>query len=400
MNERVNEQTNSKDEQQGGREVTGRFRGIFNLKRIAFFLFQYANIGGQAVIEGVMMRSPNTFVVSVRKPDGSIRIRQDQWFGLGKKFSFFNRPFIRGALMLFETMANGIISLNYSANLAMSDELKKKALKKGKTPEEYEREQKKSEKVSFSVFLTVFISLLFGLALFVFLPHVLTVVLEKLIGARWGVDSFIFHGVDGVFKAMIFVSYIWLIGFLADVRRVFQYHGAEHKSISTFEAREDLTVENARKFTTRHPRCGTSFVFFLMFISIILFSIVFAVVPVGADLPFLLRHVAVILCKVLLMVPIAGISYEIIKVSGKYPNSLLCRILSAPGMMLQALTTREPDGDQLEVALASIKSVLFLEERHNLKNQKKRVVSLEEVDIKGLEDIGSSSQKLDDFLQN
>ena len=377
-----------------------KFLSKIILKKIVLAISQYTNIGGQAVIEGVMMRSPNAFVVSVRKPDGTILIRQDQWFGLGKKFSFFNRPLMRGVLMLFETMANGIVSLNYSANIAMSDELKEKALKKGKTLEQHEQEQKKNEKVTLSIFLTVFTSLLFGLVLFVFVPHALTVILERLMGVEWGIDSFIFHGVDGVFKAMIFILYIWLIGFLPDVRRVFQYHGAEHKSISTFEARKELTIDNASKFTTRHPRCGTSFVFFLMFISIILFSMVFAVVPVGVHLPFLLKHVAVVSCKVLLMFPIAGLSYEIIKIAGKYPKSWICKIISTPGMMLQSLTTREPDREQLEVALASIKSVLLLEGKYNLKEQSEKVVPVEEINIESLGDIEESSQKLDDFLQD
>ena len=365
-----------------------------------FVLNQYTNIGGQAVIEGVMMRSPNAFVVAVRKPDGKIRIRQDQWFGLSKKLSFLKRPPLRGVLILIETMANGIVALNYSANIAMDEEMKEKALKKGKTVKEYEDSKKQTEKVSFSIFLTLFSSLVFGIALFVFLPHALTVIIEKYLGSDWGLESFTFHAVDGTIKALIFLMYIWLISFLPDVRRVFQYHGAEHKSISTFEAQEELTVENAKKYTTLHPRCGTSFVFFLLFISIILFSIIFVIFPVGQGLPFLLKHITAALFKIFLMFPIAGISYEVIKWAGKNAKSPLCRVVSFPGMMLQKLTTKEPDNSQLEVALASIKTVLHLEEKYDLKSQNIKVISTDEVDIEKLDNIENSSQRLENFLEN
>ena len=365
-----------------------------------FLLGQYTNIGGQAVIEGVMMRSPNTFVVAVRRPDGKIRLRRDQWFGLSKRLGFLKFPFMRGVLMLIESMANGIVSLNYSANIAMDEEMKKKALEKGKTAEQYEADKKAKEKISFSIFITIFTSFLFGLGLFVFLPHTITILIEKYLGAQWGLESLAFHAVDGSIKAFIFLMYVWSIGFLPDIRRVFQYHGAEHKSISTFEAKQELTVENARKFTTRHPRCGTSFIFFVILVSIVLFPCMFVLFPVGQGLPFLLKHIAAILFKIILMLPVAGISYEIIKFAGKNMGSPLCRAISVPGMMLQRLTTREPDNDQLEVALASIKTVLYLEEKYNLKSQSEKVVTVDEIDIEGLANIEESSQKLENFLES
>lgn len=370
------------------------------LKTIKLIILnQYTSIGGQAVIEGVMMRSPNAFVVAVRKPDGKIRLRRDQWYGLSKKFDFFKKPFFRGVLMLIETMANGVVSLNYSANIAMDEEMKEKALKKGKSEEQYEKEKKEKENVNWQTYLTIFVSFAFGIGLFVFLPHAITLGFEKLLGVTWGLDSFQFHFVDGVVKAFIFVFYIWAISLMPDVYRVFQYHGAEHKSISTFEAKEDLTVDNARKHTTLHPRCGTSFIFFLLFISIIIFSVVFTVVPVGQDLPFILRHVVAVLFKVLLMIPVAGVSYELIKFAGKNANSTMCRFISFPGMMLQKLTTKEPDDDQLEVALSSIKTVLFLEEKYNLSEQKEKVVTLDEIDVENIFEIENSSKALEDFLE-
>lgn len=368
-------------------------------KIILLTLKQYTSIGGQAVIEGVMMRSPNAFVVAVRKPDGSIRLRRDQWYGLSKKLDFLKKPFLRGVLMLIETMANGLVSLNYSANIAMAEEEREKALKKGKTLEEFEASQKKKEKVDIATFLTMAVSFSFGIGLFVFAPHMIAFGIGDLLGQNWTLDSFAFHAVDGVVKALIFIGYIWGISFMKDVYRVFQYHGAEHKSIATFEAGLDLTVENARKFTTLHPRCGTSFVFFLILISIVLFSAVFTLIPVGTGLPPILRHVVAVLFKVALMLPVAGISYELIKASGKCSDQWWAKAMAAPGMLLQKLTTKEPDEEQLEVALSSIKAVLHLEEKYNLKEATAKVVTLDEIDIRHLAEIEVNNTSLKEFLE-
>lgn len=360
---------------------------------------QYTSIGGQAVIEGVMMRSPNAFVVAVRKPDGQIRLRRDQWFGLSQKWNFLRKPFFRGVITLIEAMANGIVSLNYSANIAMDEEEKEKALKKGKTLEEYEASKKKKEKIDIQTFFTIATSIGLGLLLFVGVPHGVTYLVSDYFELGWNLDGFNFHFVDGCIKACIFILYIWLIGFIPDIKRVFQYHGAEHKSISTFEAGQELTVENARVFTTLHPRCGTSFIFFLLFISIIIFSVLFTIFPVGVGLPVILKHLVAIVVKIVCMLPVAGISFEVIKFAGKYQNNILCKSLSFPGMMLQKLTTKEPDDEQLEVALASIKAVLSLEEKNNLKEAKEKVLTVEEVDIERLEDIEASNSSLNDFLE-
>lgn len=365
-----------------------------------FLSKQYAAIGGQAVIEGVMMRSPHAFVVAVRKPDGKIRLRRDQWFGLSKKWDVFKKPVLRGVLVLFETMANGIVSLNYSANIAMEEEQKAEALKKGKSEEEFQKEQKAKEKVSWETYLSIGVSFLFGIGLFVFLPHALTALIEKWTGSSWDLNSLQFHAVDGTIKAFIFLIYIYSISFLPDVKRVFQYHGAEHKSISTFEAGEELTVENARKYPTFHPRCGTTFVFFLMFVSIILFAVIFAIVPIGKDLPVVLKHLSAIVFKIFLTIPIAGISYELIKYLGTCSDTWYSKVMSYPGQLLQRLTTQEPTDEQLEVALASIRAVLSLEERYNLKEANQKVVTLDEVDIDQLKDIETSNLKLKDFLES
>ncbi len=368
-------------------------------KLILMLQKQYTSIGGQAVIEGVMMRSPNAFVVAVRKPDGTIRLRRDQWYGFSKKLNFLKKPFLRGILVLIETMANGIVSLNYSANIAMDEEQKKEALKKGKTVEEYEKEKKDKEKVSLSTFLSIAFSFVFGIGLFVFLPHALTALIEKFTGAKWDLQSFQFHAIDGTIKAFIFLLYVYAISFLPDIKRVFQYHGAEHKSISTFENGEELTVENAKKYPTFHPRCGTTFIFFLMFVSIILFAIIFAIIPIGVNQPVVIKHLMAMLFKVILSFPIAGISYELIKVAGKCSTTTWGRVISYPGMLLQRLTTQEPDDAQLEVALASIKAVLFLEEKYNLKDAESKKIQVEEIDFSGLKDIETSNLRLKDFIE-
>jgi len=401
--------------------------GKLILKKILLFLSkQYTSIGGQAIIEGVMMRSPNAFVVAVRKPDGSIRLRKDQWYGLSKKFSFFKKPFLRGVLTLVESMANGIVSLNYSANVAMKEEMREKALKDGKSEKEFEADQKKKESVNLSTYFTIATSFVFAILLFVFLPHALTAWLGGHFGQGWSLDGIEFHAVDGMIKAMIFILYIFLIGLLPDIRRVFQYHGAEHKSISTFEEGEDLTIENARKFTTLHPRCGTTFIFFLLFISIILFALIFTIIPLtelipasllgdtgsrlfhftlfgktfaGIEQKKIVTHLLALVFKVMLVFPIAGISFEILKFAGKYRKNIFCKMLSFPGLMLQKLTTKEPDDEQLEVALASLKTVLLLEEKFNLKEATNKVLTLEEVDIEKLENIENTTSSLNDFLE-
>ncbi len=276
---------------------------------------------------------------------------------------------------------------------------KKKALKKGKTEEEFLASQKKKEKVDIATFLTMAVSFSFGIGLFVFVPHMVAFGVGNLLGQNWTLDSFAFHAVDGLVKAIIFVAYIWGISFMKDVYRVFQYHGAEHKSIATFEAGMDLTVDNARKFSTLHPRCGTSFVFFLILVSIILFSAVFTLIPVGANLPPILRHVVAVFFKIGLMLPIAGISYELIKVAGKCSDKWWSKAMSAPGMLLQKLTTKEPDDQQLEVALSSIKAVLFLEDKYKLKEAKEKVLTLDEIDIRQIADIESTNSSVKEFLE-
>lgn len=292
------------------------------------------NVGGQAVIEGVMMRAPKSMTIAVRKSDGRIVIKEDVWHSIAERFSFLKWPFFRGSVAIFEALINGIQALSFSANEALDEE---------DTP-----------MGGWSIFFTLVAALGLGLFLFVALPHFLSGFIPLLFGRHVGVEDIAFHLIDGILKIALFVAYIWLISLSKDIQRVFEYHGAEHKSIYTYEAGESLTVENAKKYSTLHPRCGTAFILIVLLMSIIFFSVFFPFVPTFTTLPAIVTQILHISLKILLMFPIAGLAYEIIKYSGKRLGNPLVRLLILPGLWMQKLTTREPADDQLEIALAAL----------------------------------------------
>ena len=294
------------------------------------------NVGGQAVIEGVMMRAPKSMAIAVRKSDGQIVIKEDVWHSISEKIPFLRWPFFRGSVAIVEALINGIQALTFSANEAMDEE--------------------ETSMGGWSIFLA------FGLALllFVALPHILSGLIAQLFGKRLGVEDVGFHLIDGILKITLFVAYIWLVSLSNDIRRVFEYHGAEHKSIYAYEAGESLTVENAKKYSTLHPRCGTAFILIVLLMSIVFFSVIFPFVPAFMALPKIVTQGIQIVLKVLLMFPIAGIAYEIIKYSSKKMENSLVRVLILPGLWLQKLTTREPSDDQLEIALAALNRAIYI----------------------------------------
>jgi uncharacterized protein YqhQ len=312
---------------------------------------QYTSIGGQAVIEGVMMRSPNYIAVAVRKADRTIMIRNLPYSSVVKKIPLLRKPVFRGVTVLLESMVQGIGALSYSANIAAE------TLQETNTTGE--KSQPAAELSSLAIAGSIATAMVLGIGLFVVLPHLLT----AWITSRWvTADSPVFHLFDGTLKITILLTYVYLIAMMKDIHRVFQYHGAEHKSIYAFEAGEELIVENARRHTTLHPRCGTSFLLFLVLISVAVFSIVF---PLFGLTHFsqnaLLNHLAMIVVKIFLMFPVAGLAYEFIKACALRMDRPLFKMMIWPGLMLQKLTTKEPDDDQLEVALASLRQVLRLE---------------------------------------
>ena len=200
-------------------------------------------VGGQAVIEGVMMRAPNALAIAVRRPNGEVAVKEDVWRSLSQRFKFLKWPLIRGSVVLIETLINGLQALSFSANQALEEE-------------------KGQEKLSSWAIGSV-LALAFGIGVlfFIVLPHYLTGFLGHLFGRDLGVENVLFHLIDGLIKVFFLVSYIYSISLLKDIQRIFQYHGAEHKCIYAYEAGDELTVENARKYSTLHPRCGTAFLF-------------------------------------------------------------------------------------------------------------------------------------------
>lgn len=291
-------------------------------------------VGGQAVIEGVMMQSKNKRAVAVRKSDGEIVVRKNKIKSWINEKNIDKIPFVRGSFVLIETMIEGIKSLNFSSEFFL-DETEEDAF------DRFISKIFKDKANDVMIAISMIFAFLLSVGLFILLPTAVGGVFSKLIG-----NDFLLNLVEGIIRIAILFAYIVLISKSKDIERVFQYHGAEHKSIHCYESGEELTVENTRKFTRLHPRCGTNFLFIVMFTSIILFSFFGWPNPV-------LRVVMRIIC-----IPIvAGISYEIIRFLGKY-NNKLTKIVAYPGMMLQNFTTKEPDDKQIEVAIAALKAVI------------------------------------------
>ena len=291
------------------------------------------NVGGQAVIEGVMMRAPRSVAIAVRRPDGEIVVKRELVVPLSVRYPVVKLPVVRGAVALFSSLIIGIKALNFSANEAMTEEEK-----------EGEKDKGKGELSSWAMAGTMTVAFGFGICLFFLFPLYLTKLLTPLIGS----NNIIFNLVDGAIRVIVFLVYIWGISRMSDIQRVFQYHGAEHKSIFAFEAGEELSVENVRRYSRLHPRCGTSFLLIVMLVSIAVFSLI------PKLWPFYLKAGS----RVVLLPLIAGISYEFLKWSSKNDGHPLVRMIIAPGLALQRLTTREPDDQQLEVAIRSMNEAL------------------------------------------
>lgn len=292
-------------------------------------------VGGQAVIEGVMMQSKNKRAIAVRKNDGEIIIRKRNIKSWISDKNIDKIPFLRGAFILIETMIEGINSMNFSSEFFLDDDEEESAFDK------FINKLFKDKANDVIIIISLIIGLFFAMLLFVVTPTMIGGLFSRFINS-----DLILNLIEGFTRICILFVYILLISMNKDIKRVFEYHGAEHKAIYCYENDLDLTVENARKFKTQHPRCGTNFLFIVMFTSIILFSFF------GWPNP-IIRIIMRIVC-----VPIvAGISYEIIKLLGKY-NNILTRIVAYPGMMLQKLTTKEPDDKQLEVALKALDAVI------------------------------------------
>lgn len=278
-------------------------------------------IGGQAVIEGVMMRGPKSTAIAVRKDNGEIVLKKDENHSISERYKFLKLPILRGVVSLIEMMIIGIQTLSYSATMAG-----------------YEEEETLTTK---DIAIALASAVVFAVVLFIILPTAAV----KFISANIK-TPFLLSLAEGFLRIAIFVAYVAVISLMKDIRRVFEYHGAEHKVVHCYEHGEDLTPENAKKYSTVHPRCGTSFIMIVMIVSILLFSIL--------GWPGIIAR---IVSRILLLPVVAGISYELIQLAGRSSSPFL-KILNTPGMWLQKLTTREPDESQLEVAIAALKAVI------------------------------------------
>lgn len=287
---------------------------------------KYSGIGGQAVIEGVMMKNQKEYAVAVRKPDGQIEVTKKTCRSLRDKSKIANFPIIRGVVTFAESLAMGMKTLNYSASFFEE--------------EEAETEKKSEAKESLLMGLVMVVAILLAVGIFVVGPFLISEALER------PIPSPQLRGlIEGVIRVVLFVVYVKLISQMQDIKRVFMYHGAEHKSINCVENGQELTVENVRKQTTVHKRCGTSFLLIVMFVSILFFMFI---VVGNMWLRMALR--------ILLIPVIAGLSYEFIRYAGGHDNAVV-NVLSKPGLMLQGLTTAEPEDDMIEVAIASVEAV-------------------------------------------
>lgn len=332
-------------------------------------------VGGQAVLEGVMMRSPTGVATAVRQPDGQIIIQEKSYVSWSTRIKLFSFPILRGFVNLIETLIIGMSTLSYSADVLMTyEEQQEKEEKEEKetssdsthhTSENWSGKAKKTSDEKKSNFRknmalasSILVSIGLGLILFAVIPYTLTELFQKRLSISS--DSFSFNVIAGFLRMSIFLLYLYLISRMRDIQRVFEYHGAEHKSIAAFEAGLPLNVDNARPQTRFHPRCGTSFLL------IVVISALFVYVIFDSWLTVYLGHRPSLWLRLgthLLLLPfIGGVSYELIRLSGKVDqHHWLARILLAPGLMLQRLTTSEPSDDQLEVALASLKASLAVQ---------------------------------------
>ncbi len=300
-----------------------------------------SNIGGQAVLEGIMMRHGDQYSVAVRKPDGEIEVKTEPYKSLVKNETLKKTPIVRGVFSFIESLVVGMQCLTYSAGFYEEVEEEDKGVKKPLTEEEKEQEQKKKEKQdNILMGITVAVSVVLSVGIFIMLPYFLADLMRRFIS-----NETVIAILEALLRVVIFLVYLMLISKMKDIQRVFMYHGAEHKCINCVEHGLDLTVPNVMKSSREHKRCGTSFLLFVMVISIIFFLFI------RVDSPILR-----IVVRLLLVPVIAGISYEIIRIAGSSSHPLV-NLLSKPGLALQRLTTREPDESMAEVAIAAVEAV-------------------------------------------
>ncbi len=309
---------------------------------------RYSGIGGQAVMEGVMMKNQEKYAVAVRKPDQEIVVETSTYEGLIKNKKIRNMPILRGVFSFIESLVLGMKTLTFSASFFEEEEDEKSGSRKAekragaKKPAPTEEEQKKKEKRQENVLMggTVAISIVLAVAIFMVLPYYISVFFQRFITSQT-----LLALLEGVIRLTIFIGYVAAISLMPDIKRVYMYHGAEHKCINCIEQGMDLTVENVRKSSRLHKRCGTSFLLIVMLISIVFFLFI------RVD-----NRILQLLLRLVSIPVIAGVSYEFIRLAGR-SDHMLVNLFSKPGLLLQRITTREPDDSMIEVGIASVEAV-------------------------------------------
>lgn len=309
---------------------------------------KYSGIGGQAVMEGVMMKNQEKYAVAVRKPDQEIVVETSTYEGLIKNKKIRNMPILRGVFSFIESLVLGMKTLTFSASFFEEEEEEKSGSRKAekragaKMPAPTEEEQKKKEKRQENALMggTVAISIVLAVAIFMVLPYYISVFFQRFITSQT-----LLALLEGVIRLTIFIGYVAAISLMPDIKRVYMYHGAEHKCINCIEQGMDLTVENVRKSSRLHKRCGTSFLLIVMLISIVFFLFI------RVD-----NRILQLLLRLVLIPVIAGVSYEFIRLAGR-SDHMLVNLFSKPGLLLQRITTREPDDSMIEVGIASVEAV-------------------------------------------
>jgi uncharacterized protein YqhQ len=334
-------------------------------------------IGGQAVIEGVMMRGPKSFVVSVRRPDGQIAIREQAWNVFFPKLKFLRWPVFRGAVVLAESLHNGYSALSFSSEHGLPPEeggakpkpgpaamltfLLQAVVAGADAPSSTPSGEPPSPKKDKGADAMLAFATVFGVLFFIGLPHALTWLVGKSLGPSFDSTTVWFHLIDGVFRLGILVGYLAIISRTKDAKRLFEYHGAEHKAIWTYESKQALTVDNARPFTTRHPRCGTSFLLIVVGVAVLLHVALLPLLP-RLHPNDLVNQLLMIFVKVPMAFPIAGIAFELQRLSARDHCPAVITWMTRPGFWLQNITTQPPDDGQQEIALLSLDRALAREQ--------------------------------------
>ena len=299
---------------------------------------RYSGIGGQAVMEGVMMKNQDKYAVAVRKPDHEIVVEVSEYDGIIQNKKIRNFPILRGVFSFIESLTLGMKTLMFSASFFEEEDEKKPGEKDKEKSKEKEAKQTASEKAMMGG--TIVFSVLMAIFIFMLIPYYISLLFQKI------TDSQMFIAlIEGILRLAIFIGYVAVISLMEDIRRVFMYHGAEHKCINCIEHGMDLTVENVRKSSKQHKRCGTSFLLIVMIVSIFFFMFI------RVD-----SRVLRLVLRLVLIPVIAGISYEFIRLAGRSDNAVV-NFLSKPGLWLQNLTTKEPDDEMIEVGIASVEAV-------------------------------------------